>query len=334
MAELRAAASSPVHAYLVVGPRGSGKRALADAFAAELLAAGAADDEDADRHRRLALAEQHPDLVVVERVGASISVEQINAVIERASRAPVESDRKVLVLDEFHLLATNQAPKLLKTIEEPPAGTFFVVLAEHVPPELVTIASRCVRVEVGPVPEAAVVARLVADGVAEQAAREAAAASAGDLARARLLASDPRLVLRRDAWAAVPDHLDGTGATAARLVDELFAMIDDAAAPLRDQQAVEAAELEERVAALGERGAGRKALEDRHKREARRQRVDELRFGLLVLARRYRDELAVSSRPEPLVAALEAIGATSEGLVRNPNETLQFQALFVTLGSR
>ena len=99
-----------------------------------------------------------------------------------------------------------------------------------------------------------------------------------------------------------------------------------------ERQTEEVAALEERVAQLGERGSGRKLLEEVHKREVRRQRIDELRFGLLVLARHYRDELAVSSRPGPLVEALGAIQATSEALVRNPNETLQFQALFLRLG--
>jgi DNA polymerase-3 subunit delta' len=332
VAELQAAARAPVHAYLLVGPRGSGKRALAAAFAAALLSAGS-EGEAAARHQRLALAEQHPDLVVIERVGAAISKEQTDTVIDRASRAPIEGDRKVLVLDEFHLIHAENPGKLLKVIEEPPPGTLFVVLAEFVPPELVTIASRCVRIDLGPVTTEAIVERLQREGCPPEVAAEAAAAAVGDLGRARLLASDPRLALRRAAWAAVPDQLDGTGATATRLVDELFAMIDDAAAPLRERQEIEVAALEERVAQLGERGSGRKALEEVHKRELRRQKVDELRFGLLVLARHYRDELVVSSRPGPIAAALEAIQATSEGLVRNPNETLQFQALFLRLGA-
>jgi DNA polymerase-3 subunit delta' len=73
VAELRRAAATPVHAYLFVGPRGSGKRDLARAFAAELLAAGATGEKDRARTIRLALAEQHPDLIVVERVGAAIT---------------------------------------------------------------------------------------------------------------------------------------------------------------------------------------------------------------------------------------------------------------------
>ena len=62
------------------------------------------------------------------------------------------------------------APKLLKTIEEPPAPTIFVVLADDVPPELVTIVSRCVRIDFGPVPAALVEATLVAEAVEEPAA--------------------------------------------------------------------------------------------------------------------------------------------------------------------
>jgi DNA polymerase-3 subunit delta' len=332
VAELRAAAEAPVHAYLLVGPRGSGKRALAAAFAADLLSHGSVG-EDADRHRKLALAEQHPDLVVFEREGAAISAAQTDEIIRRASLAPIEGSRKVLVLDEFHLVQPGNPAKLLKVIEEPPEGTFFVVLVEHIPAELVTIASRAVRIDLGPVPDAAIVERLLAEGASEEMAAEVVSAASGDLGRARLLVTDPRLALRRVAWAAVPGQLDGTGARATKLVDELFAMIDDAAAPLRERQSAEVEALEERVAQLGERGSGRKALEDVHKRELRRQRVDELRFGLLVLSRHYRDELTVSSRPAPLVAALGAIQATSEALIRNPNETLQFQALFLRLGA-
>lgn len=330
VAELRAAIPAPVHAYLLVGPRGSGKRALARAFAAALLAQGR-DGADAARHARLALAEAHPDLTVVERRGASISVEQADEIIGAASRASVEGGPKVLVLDEFHLV-TTAGPKLLKSIEEPPAGTVFVVLAEQVTHDLVTIASRCVQIELGAVPDAAVTERLVAEGVEPERAEEAAAAAVGDLRRARLLATDDRLALRRRAWQNVPQRLDGTGARAVEVADELLAMIDDAMASLADAHAAELAELEERVKATGERGSGRKEMTDRHKREQRRYRTDEIRAGLTELARRYRDQLSTAARPTAPVAAIDAISSLGEELVRNPNERLQLVALFVRLG--
>jgi len=329
VAELRASAQAPVHAYLLVGPRGCGKRALARAFAGALLAAGR---DDAERVAALTRVEEHPDLIVVERVGAAISAEQADQIVARASRSPVEGRRKVLVLDEFHLVGPSVGPKLLKTIEEPPPGTFFVVLAEQVTSDLVTVASRCVRIDLGPVPAEAIAERLVAEGIGPDSAHEAAAAAVGDLRRARVLATDPRLALRQRAWHDVPDRLDGTGAAAAAAADELLTMIDDAMAPLAERHQVEVTALEERVAHTGERGAGRKDLTERHKREVRRYRTDELRFGLWVLARRFRDELTTSHRPHSAIAALSTVQAVAEGLARNPNERLQLQALFVRLG--
>jgi DNA polymerase-3 subunit delta' len=330
VAQLRAATATPVHAYLLVGPRGSGKRSLARAFAAAVLSEGLSD---ADRERSVAnaLAEQHPDLVVVERVGASISADQAREVRELAARSPIEGDRKVLVLDEFHLVQESVGPILLKTIEEPPAGTIFLVLVEDVPPELVTIESRCVRIDLGPVAEDVIRDQLVAEGVEATAAADAAGAAAGDLRRARVLAGDPRLALRRQAWDRVPGRVDGTGHRAAALADDLLAAIEDAAEPQKERQDLERAELEERVKLYGERGSGRRLMEERHKRELRRHRTDELRFGLAVLARRYRDASVRSERPTPYLEAVDAIGKTAEGLIRNPNERLQLLALFLSL---
>src|SRR6476660_8005236 len=148
VAALQAASRSPVHAYLLVGPRGSGKRDLARAFAASLLASSAPADPDRAVH--LALAGRHPDLHEFERAGPYITVEQADAIIREASRSGVESDRKVLVLVDFHLVQPAVEAKLLKTIEEPPADTVFVVLAESVPVLLEPIASRCVRIDVDP----------------------------------------------------------------------------------------------------------------------------------------------------------------------------------------
>lgn len=328
--EVRAAVDAPVHAYLLVGPRGSGKRALARAFAAALVSRDRSG-EDAVRQARMALTQNHADVTEFERVGASISSEQADAIIATAARSSIENGPKVLILDEFHLV-TTAAPKLLKTIEEPPDRTVFVVLADDVPNELVTIASRCVRIDLATITDDLIVERLVIEGVSQERAIDAAAAASGDLNRARLLATDERLALRRAAWRAVPDRLDGTGARAIETADDLLAMIDDAMTPLVDAHAAEVAEFAELVAARGERGSGRKQFEDRHKREVRRYRTDELRAGLTELSRRYRDDLATAPRPNDCAAAIDDIAALAGNLVRNPNERLQLAALFVTLG--
>lgn len=328
--QLRAAADAPVHAYLFAGPRGSGKRTAAATFAGELLAHSSEGDEAA-RHRRLAAQEQHPDLHVVERSGASISREMATGIVREASRSPVEGDRKVLVLDEFHLVIPAAVGVLLKAVEEPPTGTYFLILAEDVTPDLVTIASRCVRIDFVPIPPDAIEAKLRSDGVPAASAAQAAAAAHGDLRRARLLATDGRLELRRRAWQDIPSRLDGQGHTAARLAGEIRVAIDDAQGPLDTLHESELANLEAEVERYGMRTTGLTQFRERQKREKRRFRADELRMGLAELARSYRDRLADSPSPEGLLQSLDVIQATAEGLIRNPNEELMLQALFVSL---
>jgi DNA polymerase-3 subunit delta' len=325
--QLQAAARRPVHAYLLVGPRGSGKRQLARAFAAALLADTTEDDPD--RTVRLAVAGRHPDLHEFERAGPYITVEQADAIIRESSRSGVESDRKVLVLVDFHLVQAAVEGKLLKSIEEPAGDTVFIVLAESVPTLLEPIASRCVRIDLDLLPDSVVATALMASGVDAAVANEVAIAAAGDLERARLLATDPRFSLRRALWHSIPEQLDGTGSAVVRLVGEVRAMIDDAAEPLQARHAAEVVELEERIERYGERGSGKTQLVDRHKRELRRHRTDEIRFGLATMAARYREEFG----PEPRLAltAIDAIEDSHKSMERNPSETLLLHALLLRL---
>jgi DNA polymerase-3 subunit delta' len=333
VAQLQAAvASGPVHAYLVVGPPGAVARAAATAFAAALVCADGGCGTCRDCVR--VLADEHPDVLRWEPEGAAISVDVIrDEIVPMAFGAPMEAPRRVIVLGEMHR-ADRQAPMLLKTIEEPPASTVFVVLADSVIPELVTIASRCVRLDVPPLPASVVADVLVRrDGVSSEQASAIAVASLGDLDRARVLLADPALGERRDAWWMVPKRLDGSGAAVATIVDELRSRIEDAAEPLKVVQAGEVAELDAWVKEHGERGAGRKELVARHRRQARRHRAEELRFGLATLSARYRDALGSGdgANAADVVAAVGAIDAASEALTRNPNETLLLQSLLLRL---
>jgi DNA polymerase III subunit delta' len=329
---LTQAAINPVHAYLFVGPPGSTKDEASRAFAA-LLMAGV--DDAAGRDARLALAGEHPDVREVERQGARISAEQVADIIRGASMAPVEGRRKVMILHEFHLLDAAAAARLLKTLEEPPASAIFIVLADQVTPELVTIASRCVRIEFAALSHDVVAAQLVGEGIDGDTAAVAAQAAGGNLDRARVLATDTGLMTRRNTFAGLPSRLDGSGSAVVKLCAELLALIDGAAAPLAARQADEVAALEARIAAAGERGSGRKQLEERHKRELRRHRVDELQSGLGVLAGAYRDALVGGRlpRPDAAIAAVGRIHQALEAMERNPNESLLLQALLLDLPS-
>ncbi|HET6952708.1 MAG TPA: ATP-binding protein [Acidimicrobiales bacterium] len=330
--QLTAAAESPVHAYLLIGPPGSGKRELARAFAGLLLATAApASADDRARHLRLARAEQHPDLRVVDPEGNTFRKGDAERVVRSATLAPVEGARKVVVASGCEDMEDEAAGLLLKTVEEPPVSTVFVLLATEIVPELVTIASRCVRIEVPALPAAVVAGRLVAEGVEPDRAATAAAAAAGDLERARTLATDDRLALRHQAWRDVPYRLDGTGHRAATVVAELQSMIGEALGPLHERQAAEAAALDEQIERFGLRGSGRKDLETRHKREVRRFRTAELRFGLATLAAAYRDAIARVGARRDLVGATLRIDAAAVSLQRYPNETLLLQALVAHL---
>jgi DNA polymerase III subunit delta' len=332
VAHLESAAERPVHAYLFVGPPGSTKREAALAFAALLLCEPGGGCGEC-RACRLALAGEHPDVRWFEREGASILIDAAREIGRQAGMKPVEGNRQVLVLDEFHLLSPEAAATLLKTVEEPPPGTFFVILADDVPPDLVTIASRSQRVDFRPIARSEIERRLHQEGVPADAAAEAALAANGDLDRARVLAGDAEVGARLEAFRRLPHRLDGTGATVAHAVDELLGLIDAAAEPLKARQALEEQAMAEREAVMGKRGSGRAAMDTRHKRELRRHRADELRAGLLALAGVYRDRLATGKARDPQ-AELRAIGriqAAVEAIERNPNEPLLLQALLLAL---
>jgi DNA polymerase-3 subunit delta' len=342
--QLRATARHPVHAYLLVGPPGVGQEALVRDFAAALLCPrGGCGVCSTCRRTRAGV---HPDLVEVHRSGASLSVDDARRVVRLAQRRPLEGRRQVVVVSDLHL-ARVAAPVLLKTLEEPPGDTVFVALADVVPPELVTIASRCVRIDLPPVPTAALSAWLVGQGVGEAEAADLALAARGSIDRARLLLDDEDVAARRALWCDVPTRLDGTGATAAALAADLLASAEKAVEPLRLRHQSEMQALVEQAEATGERAvAGRKDIEDRHNREERRWRADELKAGLGVLAGAYRDRLVaevtadraagparMGERVRELSGAVGYIEGVCVEMVRNPNESLMLEALLVRLSA-
>jgi len=333
LALLRASARRPVHAYLLVGPPGLGQRAIARGFAALLLCpdGGCGTCEVCRR----VLSGVHPDLVEVEREGAALSVDDASEAVRLAQRRPLEAARQVLVMADLHT-ARLAAPVLLKTLEEPAGDTVFVLLADFVPAELATVASRCVRVELAALAPEVLAEALCAQGVKAMRAEELARAAGGSIERARLIASDSHLAERRALWRSVPARLDGTGATAAALASELMESAEQATEPLRARQAEELAALAEEAETFGQRSAPRrKTLEDRQRREERRFRIDELRAGLAVLAGAYGERMA-DADPQRLSGWATALGAVEEAtreLVRNPNETLMLEALLVRLSA-
>ena len=341
VAALRAAAVNPVHAYLFRGPAGNGGLAAAHGFAAGLLCPDGGCGACATC--RAALAGTDPDLHVIRRSGASISIAEIRQVVSLAQRRPLHAARQVIVLLDVHLAALR-APALLKTLEEPPGDTVFILLTDEVIPELVTVASRSVEIEFPPVPREVMVRWLTDLGVPPDTAAVVADSSGGNPERARITVDDPDVAARVALWASVPDELGPSGMTAAGLTRRVIESADRSVEPLRAAHAREIETLTAAAREMGERGLpGRKEIQEQFQREERRFRTDALRAGLGVLARAYRGKVAAAAaggtvavgdeEVRSAVAAVGLITETTEALPRNPNEALLLQSLFVRLAA-
>ena len=326
---LRELAHNRVHAYLFIGPEGCGKEQAARAFASRLITGS---DDLENRDAQLIVRGGHPDVIEVLREGAAVDKEEADNVIRLATTTPTEGPLKVVIIHETHLMRDSAAVRLLKTIEEPSNTVAFILLADQLVPSLATINSRCVVVTFPRIADDVIESALLADGISADTARSIAHIAGGNLDRARILASDPLVIARTEAFASVPHRLDGTGATVMAIVDELFEHVEQATEALAIQQAKELAALEERVAITGERGGGRKALLDQHKRQIRKFRTDELRSGLATIAATYHQLMLKSPTGEDAErfgAALAKITKASSALTLNANDQLAIQALLL-----
>jgi len=329
---LKKALESPVHAYLFVGPEGAGREEIARAFSGSIFAKYE-EDQNLERCKDLAWRGIHPDISIIEPEGRGLRVSDARKIIIESSRSPIESKKKILIVNRFDTAEPEAVASLLKTIEEPPLSTIFILLAESVPDSHVTISSRCVRVDVPSMTVEGLSDLLKSEGVEIEDAIRLAEASAGNLGRARLLQEDLSFITRQEAWRTLPDRLDGTGAAVSIAVEELQKMIDDAQSPLIERHNEELENLVQQEEVFGTRGSGRQEVSERHKREIRRLRDDELRFGLATLTRRYRDLGIENENSEGLDAVEKITGAALE-LIRNPNERLLLQALFLNLSTK
>jgi len=199
----------PSHAYLFHGPAGTGKRAVARAFAAALLAEGARSPQTvAERVAR----DCHPDLTwVVPSGAAEVLVADIEGpVVAAAARTPFESARRVFVIEAVDAMNDQAANRMLKTLEEPPAFAHLLLLTDRREDVLATIASRCQHVRFDPLPSARIAAGL--EGVAGERAQACARLALGDAEQAARLASAEGEALRASAEGFVRAALAGSTA--------------------------------------------------------------------------------------------------------------------------
>ncbi len=305
VAFLGPAAARPHHAYLFVGPEGSGKRIGMRALTAALLCPSGGCGEC--RNCRLAMGERHPNMLVLEPGGPDILVGKDGSdpntarwFVSRAYLTPSEPGRKVMVVVQADRLRIEAADVLLKVLEDPPRETVFILLSARPDDLPETIRSRCQEISFPPLPEDFVVGVLVREGVDGTRAKLAARLAGGNVGRARRLARDDRELAFRDAaLAAARQARQGRG-SALRSAEELLAAAKAFRASLGD-------ELQDELEPfLDERGRPQepfrafvRRLTDQHERRLRRAEREFLDLALMSLTAYFRDVAAVGAGADP-----------------------------------
>ena len=344
VALLQRAAERPVHAYLLVGPRGSGIEEAARCFAAAVVA----PDGD-ERSWDLVLRGVHPDVVEIDPPATQIRVEDAQQIVDEAYRSPIEGARKVIMVFDAERMRQNEAAanKLLKTLEEPPPSAMIVLVTSGADQLLPTIRSRCQRVDFAFLGTDAVATAFAASGVTAERADLLARLAGGRLDRARAL--DGRMGPVRDAFVGLTAALDGTGGAVAAQAELAQAALQGALTELEAAQSTEVEELTAELEAAGyperTQRAQLRRLEERHKRAHRRARTDALLEGITALETVYRDAMAgpgverlnvdrevLQLDPRAAGAALDACRAARHAIAEhNPNETLLVERLLLHL---
>lgn len=212
-----------VHALLFTGPRGTGKKSMAEILTrAVLCTGGGVEPCDVCPACKKCLAGQHPDVHVLEPDGRSIKIEQMRALLESMSLTSYEGGRKVALIRGADSMTEAAQNALLKTLEEPTGAALFILIAETPEALLPTIVSRCLRVRFHAVEIGDCASVLERRGIEAGRARELAAFARGSVGRALEIDADRDYTALRERVTGALEMLRAEGdvpAAAARLGD-------------------------------------------------------------------------------------------------------------------
>ncbi|RJP21992.1 MAG: DNA polymerase III subunit delta' [Candidatus Abyssobacteria bacterium SURF_5] len=257
------------HAYLFLGPSGVGRKLTARVFAAALNCEGALDERPcgACPSCRLIGEGRHPDVQIIlpTKRSATITVNQIEGLLPFAYMRPIKGRTKVFIFSEADRLGLASANKMLKTFEEPPPSTVFILITDRPENMLPTVASRCQPVKFGRLTAETIKKILVRDFHVEAGRASVAAELAeGQVTRALQFTDPERLE-------AITGIISSLGGCSERLqaYDRLLALFNDERLKLQEQAEKDIAPSPEEAGASAKSALAdlRKAFVDRHYRE-------------------------------------------------------------------
>lgn len=181
------------HAVLLAGPEGVGKRKAAYGVARALLCENGpsrACGGCPSCHR--VDAGTHADLYVVRRDAgrSAVAIDQVRDLSRRLAETPMEGTRKAAIIEAADSMTVQAQNSLLKTLEEPPADTTILLVAENTDLLLPTLRSRCRRVNFTPVADEIIAEFLVEAGMPADSAQALAPVARGSFSRALSLLED------------------------------------------------------------------------------------------------------------------------------------------------
>lgn len=232
-------ANQLAQAYLFTGPRGVGKALVARELATVALNGIAAAPTGPRNDMRME-RDQHPDIIWLRVLPdkSEISMEQWRAVEAKVQFQALEGERKFIIIDDAELMSASVANACLKTLEEPPANTHFILVAHDSDRLLPTIRSRCQQMVFAPLSHEVVSQWIKSQGIEATMADRAACLSQGSFQRAQRLAN-AEVLAKLDSL--VADLHQGMTpiqilkhSTALATTDELPELLDGVTAMLRD----------------------------------------------------------------------------------------------------
>ena len=286
------------HAWLFTGPPGSGRSQIALAFAAALLCSegGCSSCSSCEMIR----VGNHPDVLVLNTERVQISIDEVNEFIEKSIHMPAIGKYRIMVVEDADRMSERTSTVLLKSLEEPPKGTIWMLCAPSEADLIPTIRSRVRRIQLK-VPTVEAVAQLLVDkyGIGFELAQQSAAQAQSHVGMARRLASNSGARDRRkQALQAVLGITDIPSAIKA--AESLAKLAESDGAQLTGEQ--DDFERQELMTRLGVTEDSKlnassrsqlKKLEESQKRRATRSKRDGLDRILVDLMGFYRDVLTV-----------------------------------------